>query len=138
MPSQRYLFVAGGIGITPLLPMLHQADLVGAEWELLYGGRSRASMAFLDELAAYGDRVRIVPQDECGLLPLAAFLGEPRPDTARLLLRTRPAARRDRGGVRALAARTAAHRAVRRPRSRPPRCATGPFDVELRPHRRAR
>ena len=81
VPSQRYLFVAGGIGITPILPMLHQADLVGAEWELLYGGRSRASMAFLDELAAYGDRVRIVPQDECGLLPLAAFLGEPRQDT---------------------------------------------------------
>jgi ferredoxin-NADP reductase len=81
VPSQRYLFVAGGIGITPILPMLHQADLVGAEWELLYGGRRRASMAFLDELAAYGDRVRIVPQDECGLLPLASFLGEPRADT---------------------------------------------------------
>jgi ferredoxin-NADP reductase len=80
VPSPQYRFVAGGIGITPILPMIHQADLVGADWQLLYGGRRRASMAFLDELAAYGDRVRLHPQDEFGLLPLAEFLGRPRPD----------------------------------------------------------
>ena len=66
VPSPRYLFVAGGIGITPILPMIHQADLVGADWQLLYGGRRRASMAFLDELAGYvdeewADRVRVAP-----------------------------------------------------------------------------
>jgi ferredoxin-NADP reductase len=81
VPADRYLFVAGGIGITPLLPMLHQADLLGADWQLLYGGRRRASMAFLDRLAGYGDRVQVVPQDEHGLLDLPAFLGEPRADT---------------------------------------------------------
>jgi ferredoxin-NADP reductase len=80
VPSQRYLFVAGGIGVTPILPMIHQADLVSADWQLLYGGRRRASMAFLDELSAYGDRVRIHPQEESGLLPLAEYLGLPRPD----------------------------------------------------------
>src|SRR3954447_19911958 len=79
VPSERYLFVAGGIGITPLLPMMRQADLLGADWRLLYGGRHRASMAFLDELASYGDRVQVVPQDEFGLLDLPAFLGSPRP-----------------------------------------------------------
>ncbi len=79
VPSESYLFVAGGIGITPLLPMIAQAEQLGADWRLLYGGRRRASMAFLDELAAYGDRVRVVPQDEEGLLDLPAFLGEPRP-----------------------------------------------------------
>ena len=77
VPSEQSLFVAGGIGITPLLPMIAQADLLGADWRLLYGGRRRASMAFLDELAAYGDRVQVVPQDEQGLLDLAGFLGEP-------------------------------------------------------------
>jgi ferredoxin-NADP reductase len=81
VPSPRYLFVAGGIGITPLLPMIAQADRVGADWALLYGGRRRASMAFLDELARHGDRVHPVPQDEAGLLPLATWLGEPRTDT---------------------------------------------------------
>ncbi|MFJ9900875.1 PDR/VanB family oxidoreductase [Streptomyces sp. NPDC091280] len=82
VPSEKYLFIAGGIGITPLLPMVHQAELLGADWQLLYGGRTRASMAFQDELtAAYGDRVHVVPQDELGLLDLAAWLGTPRPET---------------------------------------------------------
>ena len=81
VPAERYLFVAGGIGITPILPMLHTAELLGADWRLLYGGRRRASMAFPDRLAAYGDRVQVVPQDEFGLLDLPAFLGEPRADT---------------------------------------------------------
>jgi ferredoxin-NADP reductase len=81
VPSPRYLFVAGGIGITPLLPMVHQADLVGADWALLYGGRRRSSMAFADELARHGDRVHLVPQDEAGLLPLEEWLGTPRDDT---------------------------------------------------------
>jgi ferredoxin-NADP reductase len=79
VPSASYLFVAGGIGITPLLPMIHQADMLGTDWRLLYGGRTRRSMAFRDELAAYRDRVQVVPQDEHGLLDLATFLGEPRP-----------------------------------------------------------
>jgi ferredoxin-NADP reductase len=82
VPSARYLFIAGGIGITPLLPMVHQADLLGADWDLVYGGRRRSSMAFLDELAGYGDRVHVHPEDEDGLLDLPAWLGEVRPDTA--------------------------------------------------------
>jgi ferredoxin-NADP reductase len=79
VPSEQYLFVAGGIGITPLLPMLRQAEMLGADWRLLYGGRRRASMAFLDELAHHGDRVQVRPQDEQGLLDLPRFLGAPRP-----------------------------------------------------------
>ncbi|WP_458788592.1 PDR/VanB family oxidoreductase [Pseudonocardia nantongensis] len=81
VPARRYLFVAGGIGITPLLPMIYQAALVGADWRLLYGGRTRASMAFADEPARHGDRVRILPQDEHGLLDLDGFLGEPEAGT---------------------------------------------------------
>ena len=79
--SPRYQFIAGGIGITPMLPMIAEAEAAGADWTLLYGGRKRASMAFLDELAAYGDRVTIAPQDEVGFLDLAGVLGDPRPDT---------------------------------------------------------
>ncbi|MFE2045736.1 PDR/VanB family oxidoreductase [Streptomyces sp. NPDC059477] len=55
-----YVFVAGGIGIAPLLPMV-RALPAGAEWRLLYCGRSRASMPFLDELAGLGrGRVTVV------------------------------------------------------------------------------
>lgn len=71
LPAPSYAFVAGGIGITPVLPMLRAAEAAGATWTLLYGGRSRASMPFLAELAAYGDRVTVVPQDEAGLPDLS-------------------------------------------------------------------
>jgi cytochrome P450/ferredoxin-NADP reductase len=79
--SPRYLFIAGGIGITPILPMIRAAEAAGADWELVYGGRRRDSMAFLDELGRYGDRVSVRPQDETGLLDLDALLGTPRPGT---------------------------------------------------------
>jgi ferredoxin-NADP reductase len=75
--APRYRFIAGGIGITPILPMLAAAEAAGAQWTLLYGGRTRASMAFTDELSHYGDKVRLAPQDETGLLDLAAELTDP-------------------------------------------------------------
>lgn len=78
--SPEYLFIAGGIGITPMLPMIASAEAIGADWRLVYGGRSRDSMGFLDELAAYGDRVTVHPQDEVGHLPLNTILAEPRTD----------------------------------------------------------
>ncbi|MFE4259987.1 PDR/VanB family oxidoreductase [Streptomyces sp. NPDC056883] len=79
VPAPSYAFVAGGIGITPVLPMLRAATAAGADWTLLYGGRSRASMPFLAELAQYGDRVTVVPEDEAGLPDLSA-LGALGPD----------------------------------------------------------
>jgi ferredoxin-NADP reductase len=80
-PSPAYVFVAGGIGITPILPMLARADAEGATWTLLYGGRAAGSMAFAAELVAYGDRVTVRPQDTHGLLDLDSLLGTPRADT---------------------------------------------------------
>jgi ferredoxin-NADP reductase len=75
-PAPRYRFIAGGIGITPILPMLAAAEAAGAEWTLLYGGRSRESMAFTGELGRYGDRVTVAPEDETGLLDLGSVLGD--------------------------------------------------------------
>ncbi|MFE9630529.1 PDR/VanB family oxidoreductase [Streptomyces sp. NPDC006463] len=80
VPAASYVFVAGGIGITPILPMLRAATAAGADWTLLYGGRSRASMPFLPELALHGDRVVLLPQDEVGLPDLSS-LSAPRPGT---------------------------------------------------------
>ncbi len=79
--AKRYLFVAGGIGITPLLAMIYEVEAVGALWELHYGGRSRESMAFLEELGQYGDRVHLVPEEEVGRPDLDTILGTPRVDT---------------------------------------------------------
>lgn len=75
VPSPKYLFIAGGIGITPMLPMVQQAAMLGADWKLIYLGRSRSTMAFLDELSAYGDRVHVLPKDESGPAPLEEVIG---------------------------------------------------------------
>lgn len=80
-PAPRYVFVAGGIGITPILPMIAAADAAGADWTLLYGGRQLASMAYRDQVGRHGGRVRIHPQDTHGLLPLDEVLGTPKADT---------------------------------------------------------
>ncbi|WP_246398279.1 PDR/VanB family oxidoreductase [Mycobacterium vicinigordonae] len=61
--SPRYLFVAGGIGITPMMPMIAAAEAAGADWRLIYGGRSLASMAFADDLRRHTDRVTICARD---------------------------------------------------------------------------
>lgn len=74
--ASAYRFVAGGIGITPILPML---GAVGedAPWTLLYGGRERDTMAFAGELTAQHpeQRVRLVE----GKLDLPAYLDGLRP-----------------------------------------------------------
>ncbi len=72
--APRYLFIAGGIGITPLLPMIRSIEQANLDWTLVYGGRTRTSMAFLDELSTYGNRVTVLPQDECGLVPVDDLL----------------------------------------------------------------
>ena len=80
--SRKYRFIAGGIGITPILTMLQAAESAGADWSLLYGGRTRASMAFADDLSErHPGEVTVWPQDEKGLLDLDSLLGQPEDDT---------------------------------------------------------
>lgn len=79
--ASHYLLIAGGIGITPILAMARQLANEGASWSGLYGGRSRASMAFIDEFRALGD-VTICPADESGQLDLATAIADVPPGTA--------------------------------------------------------
>ncbi|MEV4949970.1 PDR/VanB family oxidoreductase [Streptomyces sp. NPDC053755] len=82
--APAYVFVAGGIGITPVLPMLRAVEAAGADWRLLYCGRSRSTLPFLAEierLAAAGGRLTVVPEDESGL-PDLGFLTDVPPGTA--------------------------------------------------------
>lgn len=71
-----YVFVAGGIGITPILPMLRDVARRGDPYVLIYTGRTRESMPFLDEISnIVGEReVYIWPDDEFGT-----------PDAARII-----------------------------------------------------
>jgi ferredoxin len=64
------------------MAMLEAVQQAGNDWTLLYGGRTKASMAFADELAQrYPDRVTVWPQDERGLLDLDSLLKEPEDNT---------------------------------------------------------
>ena len=87
--DRSVLLLAGGIGITPLLPMAREAARRGLDWRLVHTGRSRATMPFGDELAALdsGGRIQFRPDDEQdgpgnGLPDLGALLAEARPGTA--------------------------------------------------------
>ncbi|GAA2404647.1 PDR/VanB family oxidoreductase [Actinomadura vinacea] len=82
VPAERYLFIAGGIGITPILPMIGAAEAAGAGWRLAYGGRRRETMAFLGDLAGHGGKVDAVVEAEHGPLDLDALLGAPQDGTA--------------------------------------------------------
>jgi ferredoxin len=55
--------------------MLRAVHAAGADWRLLYCGRSRATMPYLDEVEKLGGDVTVVPEDEAGL-PDLAFLAE--------------------------------------------------------------
>ncbi|MDT5257884.1 MAG: hypothetical protein QOD10_2964 [Mycobacterium sp.] len=71
--AEKLRFIAGGIGITPILPMARHAERLGVPWSLCYTGRHRDSLPFLDELLAFGDNVWVRTDDEHGL-PTAAEL----------------------------------------------------------------
>jgi len=78
--DEKYLFIAGGIGITPILPMVRRAAALGADWRLVYTGRETASMPFLGELAAFGpERVWIRTDAEYGVPAAGAELMEGAP-----------------------------------------------------------
>ncbi|MGI5218572.1 PDR/VanB family oxidoreductase [Nocardia sp. CA-290969] len=74
--ASDYLFVAAGIGITPILPMAHAA---GDRGRLVYLGRSRDTMPFLGELP---EDAEIRPDDESGTPDIPAILATAPPGAA--------------------------------------------------------
>jgi vanillate O-demethylase ferredoxin subunit len=63
--ATRYVLVAGGIGVTALVAMASALRRRGADYQLVLVGRSRAVMAYVDDLVAeHGDRVHVHVDDE--------------------------------------------------------------------------
>jgi ferredoxin-NADP reductase len=61
------LFVIGGIGVTPILPMIRAAQQRGIDWRAVYAGSSREYMPLLDEVVSVApDRVTVWADDEQG------------------------------------------------------------------------
>lgn len=78
--ATSYRFLAGGIGITPIVAMVEEAQARAVPWTLTFCGRTRESMPFLpDLLQLHGDRVRVHVDETDGLLDLAAFMSNPAP-----------------------------------------------------------
>lgn len=66
----KHFLIAGGIGITPILPMVRDLHERGADWSLLYTGRSRKTMAFLSAVEQLPrERVHVHVDDENGCYP---------------------------------------------------------------------
>jgi vanillate O-demethylase ferredoxin subunit len=56
--AEKSIFLAGGIGITPMLSMISQLTVLGRDWELVFCSRTRVSTPFLDSLEQ-NSRVRL-------------------------------------------------------------------------------
>lgn len=65
--TEKIRFIAGGIGIAPILPMVRLAARLRVPWSLCYTGRHRESLPFVEELRALGDQVQVRTDDVHGL-----------------------------------------------------------------------
>jgi len=79
-PANGYHFLASGIGITPILPMIQHARAQDLPWRLDYVGRTRDALAYLDRLNALA-AVHVHLTSESGRPDLAALLAESTPET---------------------------------------------------------
>lgn len=50
--AEEVVFVAGGIGITPIMAMIHNCQASGMPWRLFYCARNRQRTAFYEDLTA--------------------------------------------------------------------------------------
>ena len=65
--AERFLFIAGGIGITPIMAMVRWCVAKDKPWRLIYAARSRQRAAFYEELRGLArDCAQFHFDDECG------------------------------------------------------------------------
>jgi ferredoxin-NADP reductase len=74
-PGALTVFMAGGIGITPLLPMMRSLSKQGKPWVLHYGGKSLAALAYLDALQLMeGNEISIYLKNETRRIPVSEII----------------------------------------------------------------
>ena len=79
--AARYIFIAGGIGITPLMPMMREASAKGRPWTLLYCNRRNEDAPFLAEIKKLGGEISLHSSEAGTRLDAAQRLGTVQPDT---------------------------------------------------------
>ena len=80
--AKNYIFVAGGIGITPLMPMMRELSARKKPWTLLYCNRSDDAAPFLSEIRALGGDVLLHSSASGTRLDVTQRLGTAQRDTA--------------------------------------------------------
>jgi ferredoxin-NADP reductase len=79
--APRYIFVAGGIGVTPLIPMMREASARSRPWTLLYCNRRSEDAPFLAEIKALGGEISLHASETGTRLDVARRLGTVEKDT---------------------------------------------------------
>jgi len=80
--AARYLFVAGGIGITPLITMMRAATAKRTPWTLLYCNKRDEDAPFLNEIRRLGGGEVSLHSSQAGTrLDVAGRLSDAQPDT---------------------------------------------------------
>jgi ferredoxin-NADP reductase len=79
--AARYIFIAGGIGITPLIPMMREASAKGLPWTLLYCNRRNEDAPFLAEIKRLGGDISLHSSEAGTRLDAAQRLGTMQQDT---------------------------------------------------------
>lgn len=81
--ASGYLFIAGGIGITPIMAMVRWCVAMERSWQLVYASRSRQNAAFYGDLRVHEpEHVQFHFDDEAGgVLDVAASLRDFRQGT---------------------------------------------------------
>jgi ferredoxin-NADP reductase len=127
-PGSSAVFLAAGIGITPIAGMIAAASRAGIDWQLHYSGRAREHLALVDELeAAHPDRVSVYTSDAGTRADLAAIIAAA-PRTAELYC-CGPAHYLD--AIEPLAGTHLVHMERFEPKQLHEPVFTGPFEVEL-------
>lgn len=76
LSDRPIVFVSGGIGITPLLPMVYATQAAGSRWRMLHLVRDERSAAFDADLAPYAENIVRHVDAISGMVDLAAALDD--------------------------------------------------------------
>ncbi|MEN2738682.1 PDR/VanB family oxidoreductase [Microbacterium sp. X-17] len=80
--APSYVLLAGGVGITAMVGMADRLQRIGADYRLVYAGRSRPLMAYVDDLGRrHGDRLVVHARDEGATMSVPALVGGLDPST---------------------------------------------------------
>jgi ferredoxin-NADP reductase len=73
--AKHYIFVAGGIGITPFIPMMREASAKRRPWTLIYCNRRNEDAPFLAEIRTLGGEISLHSSEAGSRLDVAKRFG---------------------------------------------------------------